>query len=97
MARSKSHKDDEDIRGRIRELEKENRALRRRLRKLEKSKHVWEQYNLDADENTQPEGSQENKAVACPSCGSGTLLPVDLGVKWLFTCSSCLFRKTSLK
>lgn len=89
--KSKSHKDKEDLRGRLREVEKENKALRKRLRQLEKSKHIWTQYNLDADENSAPKSMPiEN---TCPSCNHGTLLLLDLGIKSLWTCSSCTYRK----
>lgn len=90
--KSKSHKEDEDFRGRIRELEKENRALRRRLKTLERNRRIWEQFNLDSDENL-PKEEEFKLTPSCPSCKHGTLMLLDLGIKQLWTCSSCTFRK----
>lgn len=95
--RAKSHKKDEDLRGELREIKKENSALRKRLKQLEKNRLVWEQYNLDADEESEQESTIKNKEVSCPSCQHGTLLSIDLGIRWLYTCSTCTFRKVTLK
>ena len=96
MARSKNHKEDEDLKGELRAVIKENKALRKRLRSLEKSKHIWQQYNLTADEmhNTVEKMKDE---VKCQSCGVGVLLVTDLGIRTLHTCSTCLYRKIVLK
>lgn len=89
MTRSKSSKPDEDLRGRLRELEKLNKALKRRLRSLEKNKHLWQENNLDEQELEIPEA----KEIKCKSCFSGTLIITDLGIKILHTCSNCGYRK----
>ena len=96
MAKSRSHRDEEDLKGRLREIEKENKALRKRLRKLERSRHIWQQYNLDADENHVPE-EIKSEGPKCPSCEHGTLMLIDLGIKDLWSCSTCLYRKVALK
>lgn len=96
MARTKSHKEDEDLKGIIRELRKENAALRRRLKKLERNRQIWEQYNLDADEMEIQEDIVP-KETKCDACKEGTLMAIDLGLKYLTTCSNCKFRKTRLK
>lgn len=92
MARTKSHKADEDLRGRVKELEKINKSLRKRLRQLEKNRHVWQQNQLDDEdpiEDIKP--MEEHK---CDHCEYGVLIFTDLGIKTLVSCSSCLYRKT---
>lgn len=95
VAKSKSAKEDEDLRGNLRSLIKENRALRKRLRQLEKSRHIWTQYNLDSDENVLPPNVVEE--ISCPTCPHGTLLLIDLGIRNLWSCSSCTYRKIVIK
>lgn len=89
MARSKSHKDDENLRGEIRELKAQNKALKKRLRQLEKNKHIWEEYLVEEEDRSE---RKQNKQDMCPECGDGTLVYVDLGIKHLFSCSVCTYR-----
>jgi ribosomal protein S27AE len=93
MARSKSHRDDEDLRGMLRQAKVEIKALKRRLRQLEKNKHIWEQYNLDSIDR---EEIEETKPTKCPECGDGTLIYVDLGIKHLMSCSNCKYRTKAI-
>lgn len=94
MSKTPSAKEDEDYKGRIRELEKENRSLRRRLKKLERNKNIWEQYNLDCDENILREEEQYKLTTSCPAqpC-EGDLILLDLGVKKIWSCTKCSYRK----
>lgn len=92
MAKSRTHKDDEDLRGELREANKIIKALKKRLRQLERSKHMWEDNNLDDNEPV----VEEKRPDSCPHCKTGTLMSVDLGIKHLWTCDSCEYRKTSL-
>lgn len=92
MAKTPSAKIDEDFRGRIRELEKENRSLRRRLKTLERNRQIWEYFSLDSDENVPREEDQYQVQPTCPSCKQPIVL-LDLGLKKLWTCTSCGFRK----
>ena len=89
MARKRTHKTDEDLRGTIRELTAENKALRRKLRQLEKSKHLWNLYSLEAEDK---EETIEIKEIVCPECKAGVLVYVDLGIKELMSCSNCKYR-----
>lgn len=92
IVKTKSHKEDEDYRGRIRELEKENRSLRKRLKTLERNRRIWEQFNLDSDENL-PKEEEFKPTPGCPKCTTGSLILLDLGIKRLWSCTSCGFRK----
>jgi hypothetical protein len=94
LAKVKSDKEDEDYKGRIRELEKENKALRRELKAVLKYQRVQEGLKEDAEEPTyQPIKAEPS----CPSCKTGTIVLTDLGVRNLWSCSSCLWRKIYLK
>ncbi len=89
MTKSRSHKDDEDLRGIIRELRSQNKALKRRLRDLEKSKHIYKELKLSEEEM---EELVEEKKSSCPECGEGNLVYVDLGIKHLMSCDMCKYR-----
>ena len=94
MAKSKTHKDDEELKGKMRDLEKQNKALRKRLRQLEKNKHIWEENNLD---ETDPSFViKPIETAVCPQC-SKSLLSFDLGIKILWSCTNCSYRKTQSK
>jgi hypothetical protein len=94
LSKTPSAKEDEDYKGRIRELEKENRSLRRRLKKLERNRQIWEQFSLDADENVPIEPDQYKVTPTCPQqpC-KGDLILLDLGVKKLWSCTTCGYRR----
>lgn len=98
MAKSKSHKSDEELLGQIRELIKLNKSLRKRLRQLEKNKHIYNDLKLDYDELIEANNKQENirGPIKCPKCLIGHLNSTDLGIRMLIICNSCLYRKTIL-
>ncbi len=89
MARSKSYRNEEDLKGLLRQLKAENKSLKRRLRQLEKNKHIWEEYLLEDEDQ---EVKKDTKEQRCPECGEGILSYVDLGIKHLMCCNQCKYR-----
>jgi hypothetical protein len=92
LARQKDKSETEHLRGELKEAQKIIKVLKKRLRTLEKSKHVWDQYNLDADENSAPDFT-DIKTTPCPDCHTGTVLKIDLGIKVIESCSICQWRR----
>ncbi len=86
MAKRRDRSEVEYYRGKLREVEAENRRLRKQLRSAEKSF----EYLVEADsfENTEYDAK-------CPNCGKGELKFTDLKIKTLTTCSICDYRKTT--
>lgn len=95
MAKSKSHKEDEDLKGIIREKDRIIKALQKHVRKLEKEKHMWEKTKDDDDYYVVEK--EEVKGTSCPKCKKGSLAFTDLGIKILKSCVTCGFRKTENK
>lgn len=87
---------DEYYRGKIRDLEKQNRALRKRLKQLEKNSHIYEDLLLEDEES--PEKELEVKKVTkiyCPECSNGTLeIVMSFDDKDIFSCTECHFKKS---
>jgi hypothetical protein len=68
LARSSKDKNEvEHLKGELREANKVIKALKKRLKQLEKSKHIWQQYNLDSDEQETTETAEEIMTNSCPS------------------------------
>lgn len=87
MGKRRDRSEVEYYRGKLREVEAENRRLRKQLRSAEKSF----EYLVEADSFEQAE--YESK---CPECTKGKLVYTDLKIKTLITCSlDCGFRKTT--
>lgn len=98
MAKSKSHKEDEDLKGIIREKDRIIKALQKHVRKLEKEKHMWERTKDDDDEYYVVEKEEVNHKITCPKCKTGSIVASDMGIKILKTCSDlCGWRKTENK
>lgn len=87
---------DEYYRGKVRELEKENRALRKRLKQLEKNHHIYEDLKL----NDEPEEIEirKPKKILCPSCNEGELfVAMSFDDKDIIGCTSCHYKKSIKK
>lgn len=96
MASSKSHKEDEDLRGQLREKDKLIKSLRKHIKKLEKERNIWEK-TKDDDEDYHTVTPVESLAPMCPKCKKGQLGFTDLGIKMLKSCVSCGWRKVENK
>lgn len=98
MSKSKSHRDDEDLKGLIREKDKLIKSLRKHIKKLEKERHSWEKTKLDDEVDEMMEPRTHNAFVVnCHSCKRGELKTTDLGIKMLTSCSTCGYRKIAAK
>lgn len=90
--KSKTESEVEFQRGRIKELEKINKALRRRLRQLEKHQHNYEPVEIDEDQRNDEglyEVAQDNM---CPGCGKSKLGILDLNIRKYLVCQLCGYR-----
>ena len=111
-SKNKSRTELEHLRGRIKELEKENAhlkrdknkqtgQLRRRLKESRKLEHHYEDISLDYEEYILEEARQEEvitKAAKCAECHSGTLnILLDFDDRDIFQCNNCGFKKVVKK
>lgn len=93
MAKSKSKNGEEDLRGQVRALQKENRELHKILGRLQKrSRNVEELEELLQDMDYQEVTLEFPKINIC-SCG-GKIQKIDLGIRTLLKCVSCGKRET---
>ena len=77
----------EHLRGKIRELESENRQLRKRLKRLDKQSHLYEDIiDAVAEEIEVPSNN-------CEKCKNGVLQTVDLKYARFVVCQTCKERK----
>ena len=90
MPKRKERSPDEFLKGKVRELEKENRQLKKRVRQLEKTEHMFENHILDEE----PLIIEEKRAERiCPDCGKGKLKEFSLLDRVFEECEICSYRK----
>lgn len=95
MAKSKGKDEVEELRGKVRELTKQNKELKKVLGRLQKSSHRVEELEELFEEMGNEEIVPDGPRATC-SCG-GKLEKVDLGVRTLIKCVSCGKRETKKK
>lgn len=83
-----THSEIEFYKGKVKELEKLNKALRRRLRQLEKRSHQYENIPDESEEII-----QIIETDMCPNCGKSKLGILDLNIRKFNVCTLCGFRK----
>lgn len=93
LARQKSHKSEEDLKGEVRKLKSVIRNLQKRLRYYEKIDHLLDDaMDIVREEEAQNFSPIEEDADKCPDCGKGELALLDLGKYVYTTCSLCSYR-----
>lgn len=92
MARKKSHREDEDLKGEIKKLKSIIRNLQKRLRQYEKFEYYFEEAFETIEESKAKEAEQEYKADKCEVCGKGELRIIDLGRNIYTACTVCDYR-----
>lgn len=99
MTKNKSRDEVENLRGKIRQLQKENKELHKQIGRLQKRST---QYH-DLEERTQDEELEKvvtevvetgKVKLMCPKCKTGKLTFSDIGLRKLTRCSECLYRKS---
>jgi hypothetical protein len=95
--KNKSRSAEENSRGIIRELTKENRALKKQLKQYEKYEHK-DPVDLGQDDKEVSGDSEDTyvdlkKKIPCPDCGKGFFNEYELMGKIYGTCNICDFRK----
>jgi len=95
MPKKKDRSSDEWYRGKIRELEKENRQLRRRVKELEKyDRDVTTTYEVLKENEEQLRKLAELEATKykelCPNCFKGKMeLKITIRGKDYYECNTC--------
>lgn len=95
LSKTKSHKNEEDLRGEIKKLKSIIRNLQKRLRYYEKVDHMLEDAIAIIEADKEREYEQELKADRCPDCRKGELRLVDLGRISYTACNQCSYRVKS--
>lgn len=95
MPKKRAKSGEEWLRGRVRELEKENRALKRQLKFIEKKEHIFDENDQDEEvvtdsEDTYPELKSK---IPCNDCGKGFLIEYEIMGKIIGTCGICNHRE----
>lgn len=95
MPKKKERNAEEWLKGRIRELEKENKALHRRVKELTKREHFYEgQDEADApgdSEDTEPKLLIHSRL--CSECGKGKITQFEIIGRIYEQCDLCSYRK----
>lgn len=94
MAKSRTKDEVEELRGRVRELQKENKELKKVVGRLQKNDHRVRELE-DLFKESEFKENSETQISSC-SCG-GKLEKVDLGVRTLVKCVECGKRETKKK
>lgn len=89
MARKKSHKENEDLLGEIRSLEKSNKELKRQIRQLQRQLEKDSSVEEDNEIPELPIGKQD----LCNSCGKGKVTVFEIMNMIFTTCQLCGERK----
>lgn len=96
MPKKRSKSGEEFWRGKVRELEKENRALKRQLKFIEKKEHIFDgnegqdEEVIGDSEDTFPDLKSK---IPCDSCGKGFLMEYEIMGKVIGTCGICGHRE----
>lgn len=95
MPKKREKNSEEWYKGRIRELEKENRALKRQLREIEKKEHIFDENSQDDEIATDSEDTYPaaRRLSQCGDCGKGLIEEYEIMGKVIGTCNICGFRK----
>jgi hypothetical protein len=96
MPKKRAKNGEEFWRGRVRELEKENRSLKKRIKQIQKKEHIFDDSNsqdtevaIDS-EDTYPDLKRLNP---CNECGKGFIEEYEIMGKVIGTCNICGDRK----
>lgn len=96
MAKSKSRDEVEELRGKVRELQKQNRELKKILGRLQKRSHHVEELQ-DLFQEMEHENDNTNAPVHSRCNCGGKIEKVDLGVRTMLKCENCGKRETKKK
>jgi len=91
VPKKKERSEGEYYRGKIRELEKENRHLHRQLKYMEKNQHIYEDIILGDKEAAFEEKTE--KQQCCPECGKGKIKTINIIGRIFIECDTCHYRK----
>lgn len=90
MPKNRCKSGEEWLRGRVRELEKQNRQLQKRVRQLEKTEHMFE----EALTNEEPLILEEEiRQSTCGECGKGKLKTLNILDRIFEECTVCDHRR----
>lgn len=94
-SRNKNHNEVEYLKGRVKELEKENKSLKQKLKRLEKREHLVEDISQDEEIMTDSEDTyrQLPKLTKCDDCFKGVFEEFEIMDKIIGTCNICGHRK----
>lgn len=99
MAKKHSKQEQEEVRGVIRKLVKENQKLKRELSRYNKRAHRYddlEEREQEIELESQVQHHVVKQIPTCPKC-TGKLDAVPIGNRLLITCQDCDYRKTEKK
>lgn len=89
MAKSGKNREIEYWKGLVRKLQKEIRELKKQHRRRF-SKEVVLEWIDDEEEIVEP----KKRKPTCPDCGKGAVTITDIGVRKLYRCDTCGWRKS---
>jgi predicted nuclease with TOPRIM domain len=100
MPKKHNKREQEEVRGIVRKLQKENQKLKRALSRYDKRAHQYDDLE-EREQEFELESHVEKHHVVkqiptCPKC-SGKLDAVPIGNRLLITCQECDYRKTEKK
>ena len=87
MARTRTKNDLEYFKGRVRELEKENKHLKRSVSRNDKRNQQME--NTSVEEVEEVKEATQVVLPKCKACDSTSFREVDLGIRILNICNNC--------
>lgn len=90
MPKNRCKSGEEWLRGRVRELEKQNRQLQKRVRQLEKTEHMFEESLLEEEPILVEE---ELKQAPCLECGKGKIKVINILDRIFEECTVCDYRR----
>lgn len=94
MPKKRSKSSDEWYRGRIRELERENRALKKQLKQLEKKEHFFDEgQDIEIASDSEDTFPDLKAKTPCHSCGKGFIEEFEIMGRIIGTCNICGDRK----
>lgn len=90
--KQKDHNEVRFLKGRIRELEKENRQLKKLVGYQDKRKHLFE--NAEIEKEVEAEIAITGPELkTCKECARGKMVELDLGLAVYATCNICDHRE----
>lgn len=93
MAKSKSHKRDEDLEGEVRRLKAEVRRLQKQLNYHKKREHLRDEITEDLIEVIE----EDKRVRMCKECARGELYDIIIANRQITRCNMCGFRSLAVK